>query len=230
MGFRVPEKKNGENGREYAYRVLYGAIMSLELEPGAQLADAELSAALKISRTPIREAIVSLTEAKLVEVRPQRSSCVSRIDIDAVEEGIFLRCHAERGIVREAAEKAEQADFAVMHANLQRQKECLEAKDADGFMDADNEFHHLMYLAAGKPWTWTAVTRIVTHQDRVRRLQARTEPETLEKSYQEHCVIFNSLMARNPEEADRMLTGHITAGYRSSLPELLRIYPGYFSV
>lgn len=230
MELSAPKKKNGENGREYAYRVLYGAIMSLELAPGSQLGDADLSAALKISRTPIREAIVSLTEAKLVEVRPQRSSCVSRIDLDAVEEGMFLRCHTERGIVREAAEKADQADFAAMNANLQRQQDCLNRHDADGFMDADNEFHHLMYLAAGKPWTWTAVTRIVTHQDRVRRLQARTEPETLPVSYQEHCAIFNALIARNPDEAEKMLTGHITQSYRSSLPELLRRYPDYFSV
>lgn len=230
MEFKAAEKKNGENGREYAYRVLYGAIMSLEMEPGMQLVDADLSAALKISRTPIREAIVSLTEAKLVEVRPQRSSCVSRIDLDAVEEGMFLRIHTERGIIREAAEKADRSDFAALNANLQHQKECLAANDADGFMDADNEFHHLMYLAADKPWTWTAVTRIVTHQDRVRRLQARTEPGTLQKSYDEHGILFKALMTRNPDEAEKILVGHITSNYRSSLPELLRRFPDYFSV
>ena len=81
----VPEKLPGENGRQYAYRVLFDAIMTLEFPPGMLLVDAELSQALHISRTPIREAIVSLTESKLVDVHPQKSSSVSRIDLDAVD-------------------------------------------------------------------------------------------------------------------------------------------------
>ena len=50
----IPEKRTDENARQYAYRVLYDAIMSLDFPPGMQLVDAELSEALSISRTPIR--------------------------------------------------------------------------------------------------------------------------------------------------------------------------------
>ena len=103
----IPPKEPGENGRKYAYRVLYNGIMSLDFPPGMLLVDAELSQALQISRTPIREAIVSLVESKLVEVYPQRSSCVSRLNLDAIEEGVFLRYNIERAILREAIRKAE---------------------------------------------------------------------------------------------------------------------------
>ena len=118
----IPPKEPGENGRKYAYRVLYNGIMSLDFPPGMLLVDAELSQALQISRTPIREAIVSLVESKLVEVYPQRSSCVSRLNLDAIEEGVFLRYNIERAILREAIRKADGNDLSLMRQNIEQQK------------------------------------------------------------------------------------------------------------
>ena len=160
-----PAKAPGENAREYAYRVLYNRIMTLDFPPGMLLVDAELSQALRVSRTPIREAIVSLVESKLVTVQPQRSSMVSRIDLDAVEEGVFLRYHAECAIFREAVKKADGQDIARLRANIEQQKLCLQTGDLDGYMELDNAFHKLLYFAARKPWTWATVMRIVTHHD-----------------------------------------------------------------
>ena len=226
----VPEKQSGENGRQYAYRVLYDAIMTLEFPPGMQLVDAELSQALHISRTPIREAIVSLKEAKLVEVHPQKSSSVSRIDLDAVEEGVFLRFHTERAILQEAIRKADAGSLSLLHRNLDEQKTALEANALDRYMELDNEFHRLLYLSVNKPWTWATVTKIVTHQDRVRRLQVRLGTEQLWPAYRDHQTIFNTIMMRAEKDMDEFLYNHLTEGYRTALPELIRRYPEYFSL
>ena len=226
----VPEKLPGENGRQYAYRVLFDAIMTLEFPPGMLLVDAELSQALLISRTPIREAIVSLTESKLVDVHPQKSSSVSRIDLDAVEEGVFLRFHTERAILREAVRKADGSAFALLHKNLEAQREAVESCDPDRFIELDNAFHRLLYFSVNKPWTWATVTRIVTHQDRVRRLQTRLSGEGAKASYADHQAIFNMLMTREDKDIDEFLYNHLTAGYRAALPELIKKYPTYFAL
>ena len=196
------------------------------------LVDAELSDALQISRTPIREAIVSLTASKLVEVYPQKSSIVSRIDLDAVEEGVFLRVNTECAILKEAVHKANRNDIAMLKDVLSQQKECLSANtiDVNNFMDLDNEFHKLIYLAADKPWTWTAVSRIVTHYDRIRRMQIRLGSEALKNSYKEHCEIFNAIMTRSEKDMNEFMYEHITQGYRNALPELMEKYPDYFAV
>ena len=140
----IPPKEPGENGRKYAYRVLYNGIMSLDFPPGMLLVDAELSQALQISRTPIREAIVSLVESKLVEVYPQRSSCVSRLNLDAIEEGVFLRYNIERAILREAIRKADGNDLSLMRQNIEQQKSNLESGNLDRYMELDNAFHKLL--------------------------------------------------------------------------------------
>ncbi len=226
----IPPKEAGENARQYAYRVLYQNIMGLRFPPGMVLVDGELSEALSVSRTPIREAIVSLVECKLVEVYPQRSSCVSRIDLDAVEEGVFLRFHTERAILKEAIKKASGEDLSRLYENLGKQKAALNAGALDTYMDLDNQFHHLLYLTAEKPWTWTAVMRIVTHQDRVRRLQVHLGTQLLWPAYEEHNALFNAIMTRSDKNMDEFLYEHLTSGYRSVLPELLEKYPDYFSL
>lgn len=226
----VPEKRAEENARQYAYRVLYDAIMSLEFPPGMLLVDAELSQALRISRTPIREAIVSLKESKLVDVHPQKSSSVSRIDLDAVEEGMFLRLHIERAILHEAIREADAASIALLHRNLEEQKEALEAGQLNRFLDLDNAFHKLLYLAVNKPWTWSVVTRIVTHQDRVRRLQVGLGIDRVRPSFAEHQRIFDAIMTRSDSGVDELIHDHLTAGYRAALPELIARYPHYFSI
>ena len=226
----VPAKSPGENGRQYAYRVLYGAIMNLELPPGTVLVDGDLSNALNISRTPIREAIVSLVEAKLVDVYPQRSSCVSRIDLDAIEEGIFLRFNAERAILKLAAVSASGRDISLLHENLEQQRQCLESSRPEMFFELDNDFHRQLYILANKPWTWSAVMRTVTHLNRVRRLQMLRAEEQLWTTYEEHLRIFNAIMAHDTSDMDDFLYGHLTAGYRNALPELMKQYPDYFSI
>ena len=226
----IPPKEPGENGRKYAYRVLYNGIMSLDFPPGMLLVDAELSQALQISRTPIREAIVSLVESKLVEVYPQRSSCVSRLNLDAIEEGVFLRYNIERAILREAIRNADGNDLSLMRQNIEQQKSNLESGNLDRYMELDNAFHKLLYLAAGKPWTWSTVMRIVTHHDRVRRLQVRLGTDQLWPAHEEHRQLFHAVMTRSEANMDDFLYEHLTAGYRGALPELMQRYPDYFAI
>lgn len=226
----IPPKAPAENARQYAYRVLYSNIMTLDFPPGMVLVDAELSQALQISRTPIREAIVSLVESKLVTVYPQRSSAVSRIDLDAVEEGVFLRYHTESAIFREAVQKADGKDLSLLRENLDQQRQNLESGNLDRYMELDNAFHKLLYLAAGKPWTWSTVMRIVTHHDRVRRLQVRLGTEQLWPAHEEHRELFNAVMTRSEKRMDDFLYEHLTAGYRGALPELMQKYPDYFAL
>ena len=49
-----------ENNRAYAYRILRKNIMNIQLQPGCQLSEAELSEHLVMSRTPIHEALMML--------------------------------------------------------------------------------------------------------------------------------------------------------------------------
>ena len=69
-----PEKNKTENNRQYIYRVLKDNIMNLNLKPGENVSEIEISELLNVSRTPVREAFVRLSEEKLLNVFPQKGS------------------------------------------------------------------------------------------------------------------------------------------------------------
>ena len=216
--------------REYTYAQLKQRIVDCTYAPNTVINEEQLQNEFGVSRTPIREAIVSLVESKLVEVYPQRSSCVSRLNLDAIEEGVFLRYNIERAILREAIRKADGNDLSLMRQNIEQQKSNLESGNLDRYMELDNAFHKLLYLAAGKPWTWSTVMRIVTHHDRVRRLQVRLGTDQLWPAHEEHRQLFHAVMTRSEANMDDFLYEHLTAGYRGALPELMQRYPDYFAI
>ena len=75
-------RRMDENNRAYAYRMLRKNIMTLQLQPGCQLSEAELCEQLAMSRTPVHEALMMLKSEWLVEVLPQQGNQ----DIDALLE------------------------------------------------------------------------------------------------------------------------------------------------
>ena len=57
-------------------RVLLYNIIHIELRPGSAVSENELSSSHSLSRTPVREALIELNRIGLVEIRPQRGSCI----------------------------------------------------------------------------------------------------------------------------------------------------------
>ena len=60
---------------------LRDAIVTLELKPGDAISESDIAARLGVSRQPVREAFIQLSEQGLLRVRPQRSTEVVRISI-----------------------------------------------------------------------------------------------------------------------------------------------------
>ena len=84
---KIEEKRHGETARQYAYRTLRENIISLDLEPGAPFNDVEMSQMIGISRTPVREAVIQLSEeSRIIEIFPQRGMRIALIDVELVEE------------------------------------------------------------------------------------------------------------------------------------------------
>ena len=64
-------RRKGETAREYAYRMIREQIISLGLKPGEAFNDMEFAAKIGVSRTPVREAVIQLSEeSRIIEIFP----------------------------------------------------------------------------------------------------------------------------------------------------------------
>ena len=108
---RLTQRQPRETGRDYALRTIKDNIIHLELAPGSMVSENELAAAMGLSRTPVREALIELSKVKIVEIYPQKGSAVALIDYDLVEESRFMRKVLECAVVELDCEMAPPEDI-----------------------------------------------------------------------------------------------------------------------
>lgn len=66
--------------RNDVYAILLAGIVAGDLAPGERLKDAELTEALRVSRTPVREAMSRLSQVGLIHTAPNRYTLVAPMD------------------------------------------------------------------------------------------------------------------------------------------------------
>src|SRR5947199_9095403 len=79
-------KRARVTGSQLVYDALRYAIISLGIEPGSVLEETALCKQYKVSRTPVREALIRLSSEGLVELEPNRGARVATLQfIDVVD-------------------------------------------------------------------------------------------------------------------------------------------------
>ncbi|HEY1130840.1 MAG TPA: GntR family transcriptional regulator [Roseateles sp.] len=204
---------------------LRAAIISLELEPGSALDRTELAQRFGVSQTPVRDALIRLSEEGLVLIRAQSTTQVSRIDVPAAREAHFLRRSIEIEIARLLALSHDQAVIEELRMQLSRQVDLAAKKDFLGFIAADKEFHRLMYVAAGLPRLWSVVVRMSGHVDRLRLLHIPTVGKT-ESILDAHQSILGAIESRDVDAAQHAVRDHLS-GTLASVDEIQQRYPAY---
>jgi DNA-binding GntR family transcriptional regulator len=204
---------------------LRAAIISLELAPGIALDRAELAQRFGISQTPVRDALIRLSEEGLVIVRAQHTTQVSRIDVPAAREAHFLRRSIEIEIARQLAITHDDAVIADLRLQLSLQVGMAEQKDFLGFNVVDKEFPRLMYVAAGLPRLWSVVIRMSGHVDRLRLLHMPTVGK-IESILSAHQAILEAIESRDVEAAQHAVRDHLS-GTLASVDEIQQRYPEY---
>lgn len=222
----ITERYTRETARDYALRMLKRNIASLELAPGTMLSENELSAALGLSRTPIREALIELAKTRIVEILPQRGSRIALIDCNMVEESRFLRQVLEKAIIELACEQAPALDFSVAEANVKLQQFYLENQLPEKLMELDDDFHREFYRLTNRLQTYHLQESMALHFDRVRSLSLATVKDI--KIVADHEAILRAVRAGEKEEAAALVVKHLNR-YKVDEEAIREQYASYFT-
>lgn len=131
-----------------AYAQIEEMIVTLRLEPGTAISEAELSDRIGIGRTPIREALQRLAREHLVTILPQRGSLISEISVKKQLRLLETRREVERLIARSAARRCTQAEGERFAQLAKLFITSSKNNDATLFLRADKEFNDLCLQAA----------------------------------------------------------------------------------
>jgi DNA-binding GntR family transcriptional regulator len=207
------------------YTDLRAELVSLSRRPGEAISEGEIALSYGVSRTPVREAILKLSDEGLVEIFPQSGINVSRIPIAALPEAIVIRRALEETTTRRTAERATPSQILALRSIVERQREADTARDRNAFHQADELFHATIAEIATYPGIWKLILQVKVHVDRFRQL---TLPQAgrMTTVIAEHERILSAIEAHDVDGAAVAMATHIErllgdiAGIKDINPEL----------
>jgi DNA-binding GntR family transcriptional regulator len=205
---------------EQAYRKIKELIVTIRLQPGEQVDEASLAAALGIGRTPTREALFRLVAENLVEVVHGRGFFVrdiSMIDLrDLFETMLILERSAivlaTKRIRKEQIERLQQ-----LNADLGR---AWQVSDFLQVTRLNGQFHHTVYAATDNRFLKTYLDNLQNQSQRLAYMCFSKEPggyditSHAELTLRDHWKLIELFKSRNSAEAVELITEHVRLFHR----------------
>lgn len=207
--------------------VLRRRIAAIDLPPGSALSEKDIAAQFNVSRQPVREAFIKLSEAGLVEIRPSRGTWVMKISVRDVCNARFVREAIESDLARHAARLASPQHIATMQGLIDRQRLAAEVGDFAGFNALDETFHGTIADTLGNDFALRIVDSARFQTDRV-RLLSLPNATPMNVLIEQHQAILDGIARRDGEAATEAMRIHLREILRA-LPSIAAAHPEYFS-
>ena len=213
--------------QEMVYRTLRDKIVSMELKPGTIISTQEIADSMSVSRTPVREAFIRLQREELLDVAPQRSTMVSKINMDRVYQERFIREALEIEAMQKFVEVATAESLNRMRRNIEKQYAAIAEQRYIDFLELDNAFHQAAFTETHEDLGRSIVQQMNGHYDRI-RLISEWEGQIVSAAMQEHERYVDYIERKDTARARKLLRTHLQA-LRVQEEILLTNWSEYFS-
>lgn len=185
------------------------AVRSGALQPGRLYSAYQMAETLGVSRSPVREALLRLAEAGMVEFERNRGFRIVLPKPRDIAELFHLRLLLEVPAARRVATDPKPPMVAELRAELVEMERAATEHDEPRFMRHDQNLHGAILSAAGNR---RLVALIDNLRDMTRLLGASTvdRSRTLHDVCAEHVPIVDAIAAGEPDKAGAAMAQHVT--------------------
>ncbi len=201
---------------ELAYLILREAIYREILPGGAPLHEAELATVLRVSRTPVREALARLLAEGLVTYHPPRGLVVREVSPQEVEDVFEVRFGIDPLAARLAAQRASQGELTLLAGLLSQMEEATAQEDWDRLVGIAPRFHRALYEATRNPRLAEIATKLYAFVHRASQSTLR-DPERARRALEEHRQLLQAVAARDGDAAERLMRAHLEHALQARL-------------
>lgn len=198
---------SAERIADAVYQHLREQIFSGELPPGTRLSVPALADELEVSRSPVRDAVLRLTQERLAREEPRRGAVVSRVGPEELATLYQVREVLEGLAARLAVENAGRRLVDRLREVLEEHESAVESADLDRHLETDMRFHALIREAGGNE----EVVRLLDDIQTQIRLAMRTTTVTggPRHALDDHRKILSAIESGDPAAAEEAARAHI---------------------
>jgi DNA-binding GntR family transcriptional regulator len=132
-------------------RSIEDAILAGQMRPGERLIETRLCDELGVSRTTLREALLTLQRRGLVRSEPRRGTFVTRLSREDSLDLCKTRALLEAYAVSAGYERFAAGDFEAMQAIVNEMRDCEMPRDVPQLIQLDHAFHDRVMHAVDSP-------------------------------------------------------------------------------
>lgn len=178
------------------------------LKKGDRIIEKDLSEDLGVSRTPLREAMRSLTAEGLIEIRPRRGAYVAEPSIEQIQEMFEVMSFLEGLCARMATEKASDSQIRELEKLHYRLEHYHRAHQPTKYLEVNEKFHTLLQELVGNQ-ALNEVINGLRKKILLYRYRQLFQPRRFEASMNEHRELIVAIKERRSADAERLMRTHL---------------------
>lgn len=166
-------EKRPSTGAQRVYGALRNAIMTLEIDPGTPLEEERLCREYKVSRTPLREALIRLASDGLVELEPNKGARVAALQLVDVIDHYEAMDVFQPAIWHFACVRRTGVDIAVIKKSVELFKRAVAQKKAEEIIQTNYDAHRAITAASHNRCLEKAYQQMLVDKLRIAQHAAR---------------------------------------------------------
>ena len=183
---------------DHAYELIKNAILTCELEPGAQIAQSQLADLFQIGLTPTREALQRLTQDGFVTAIPRFGYLISPITISDVKKLYEARRIVEPAAVKLAAQRSRSEDLEQILNSAQFTYTFGDRDSYTKFLKQNSLFHVKIASLSGNQRLTSWVATLHEELTRIYHLGLNLR-DSGEEMQADHITIATAIIEKNVE-------------------------------
>ncbi|WP_090125290.1 GntR family transcriptional regulator [Kosakonia arachidis] len=202
-------KKRAVGLAERIYHELKNDIFDFRLMPGAHFSENEISERMSASRTPVRQALFWLEHEGYVQVYSRSGWQVKPFDFKYFEALYDFRIVLEREAVRRLCGMPPGICSEHLAPLTRFWIDAPRMEPSKALSLQDEQFHTTLVRASGN----SEMVRVhveLTEKMRIIRHLDFTRNDRVDATYNEHARVLQAILKQQTEEAQRILTEHIS--------------------
>ena len=193
---------------DVVYQKLKRRIITGKLHLGQKVMDTDFVEEFKVSKTPIREALLKLKSEGLIEILPRSGTFVFRFSEEDLSTLCDTRLIIEEGALRKSNRDNNVKLISELSQNLRRQEELIEKDIFSEYLNIDREFHNIFFELARNSYLEQAY-RIIFDKINVLRNYLSLTKDFMVNSIGGHAAIVDYIIKDDIDNACLRLKKHI---------------------
>jgi len=196
--------------RDQAYSALKQMITDADIYAHPEeirLDERQLSQALGVSRTPIREAMTLLEQEGFLRTEPRRGIFIVRKTKKQIIEMIEMWAALESMAARLATLHASDADILALRTMFDEFRTTTPATNIDEYSEANIAFHQAIIGLSGSHLMGKTIENLFIHVRAIRKMTI-SQSDRAARSIIDHMRIIEALERRDTELAERLVRQH----------------------